>query len=397
MAETAIHLDENLMPHVPVRQFVLTFPVPVRLWSARNGELLAKLCSVPCEMIEEFLKTKAGFDKDDSVQGGMVTFVQRFGSACNLNIHLHVLAIDGVFQEKTTGRVKFYHAKAPSNDDVAVLVREISSRINKHLVKKGFLKELEDETLVTQDTTGLFPEDDLHLPAMAASLVNKIAFGENQGKPVKRLYAYGRCWPDEEDVENTGERCATSGGYSLHANTCVKANERERLKKLIQYMARPALSDDRIEIVAKDRVRIKLKTPWRDGCTHIEMSGLEFMEKLVALIPLSRFHLVRYFGILASAAKNRSKVIPSTENTTPPKTGKGLARGRKRYIPWAELLKKIFAIDVMKCSKCGAKLAIDGVVEDYKSIRLILECMGKSADPPTIAPARPRTLFSESW
>jgi len=65
----------------------------------------------------------------------------------------------------------------------------------------------------------------------------------------RHSYAYGRCWPDEEDVENTGERCATSGGYSLHANTCVKANERERLKKLIQYMARPALSDDRIEIV----------------------------------------------------------------------------------------------------------------------------------------------------
>jgi hypothetical protein len=55
----------------------------------------------------------------------------------------------------------------------------------------------------------------------------------------------------------------------------------------------------------------RMKTPWRDGTTHVVMSDAELVEKLAALVPAPRFHLVRYFGILASAAKQRASVVPS--------------------------------------------------------------------------------------
>src|SRR3989442_13898489 len=60
-----------------------------------------------------------------------------------------------------------------------------------------------------------------------------------------------------------------------------------------------------------------MKTPWRDGTTHVTMSDGELLEKLAALVPAPRFHLARYFGILASAAKQRPSIVP----VPPPASG----------------------------------------------------------------------------
>jgi hypothetical protein len=40
-------------------------------------------------------------------------------------------------------------------------------------------------------------------------------------------------------------------------------------------------------------VELKLKPPWRDGTTHLVMSRLEFMQRLAALMPRPRQHLIR--------------------------------------------------------------------------------------------------------
>ncbi len=43
-------------------------------------------------------------------------------------------------------------------------------------------------------------------------------------------------------------------------------------------------------------VVLKLKTAWRDGTTYIVMSPLEFMQRLAALVPRPRLHLIRFHG-----------------------------------------------------------------------------------------------------
>jgi hypothetical protein len=53
---------------------------------------------------------------------------------------------------------------------------------------------------------------------------------------------------------------------------------------------------------------LKLKTPWRDGTTHLVMSPLEFMQRLAALVPRPRLHLIRFYGVLAPNAKLRAMV-----------------------------------------------------------------------------------------
>ena len=61
---------------------------------------------------------------------------------------------------------------------------------------------------------------------------------------------------------------------------------------------------------------LKLKTAWRDGTTHLVMSPLEFMQRLAALVPRPRLHLIRFHGVLAPNAKLRALVVP--QESEPP-------------------------------------------------------------------------------
>ena len=70
------------------------------------------------------------------------------------------------------------------------------------------------------------------------------------------------------------------------------------------------LSDERVQVNAAGQVELKLKTPWRDGTTHLVLSPLEFMQRLAALVPRPRLHLIRFHGVLAPNAKLRSLVVP---------------------------------------------------------------------------------------
>ena len=51
--------------------------------------------------------------------------------------------------------------------------------------------------------------------------------------------------------------------------------------------------------------------PWSDGTTGITLSPLELLEKLSALVPLPRLHLVRYAGCLTPHSQLRGAIIPT--------------------------------------------------------------------------------------
>jgi hypothetical protein len=104
--------------------------------------------------------------------------------------------------------------------------------------------------------------------------------------------------------------CAEIDGFSLHAAVRVEADDRKRLEQLCRYITRPALSDERVRLNAAGEVELKLKTPWRDGTTHLVMSPLEFMQRLAALVPRPRLHLIRFHGVLPPNAKLRPLVVP---------------------------------------------------------------------------------------
>jgi hypothetical protein len=144
--------------------------------------------------------------------------------------------------------------------------------------------------------------------------------------------------------------CANLQGFSLHAAVRCGAGQRKTLERLCRYITRPALANDRVQINAAGQVELKLKTPWRDGTTHQVMSPLEFMQRLAALVPRPRLHLIRFHGVLAPNAKLRAKVVPQApaepaQKERSPEDGEA-ALGRPMRLGWAKLLKRVFSYDI---------------------------------------------------
>jgi hypothetical protein len=118
--------------------------------------------------------------------------------------------------------------------------------------------------------------------------------------------------------------CADMQGFSLHAAVRCAAADRQALEQLCRYITRPALANERVQCNAAGQVVPTLKTPWRDGTTHLVMSPLEFMQRLAALVPRPRLHLVRFHGVLAPNAKLRAQGVPqepvASAQAAPPAT-----------------------------------------------------------------------------
>ena len=125
MAESAALLVDEILPHKPLRQWVLSVPFPLRFLFASNPKVMPRvLGSVYCAVVTH-LAHKAGFTKP-MAQTGAVTLIQRFGSSLNLNIHLtcmhalmssahgcagatHMLFLDGVYIGRANGRPMRFH------------------------------------------------------------------------------------------------------------------------------------------------------------------------------------------------------------------------------------------------------------------------------------------------
>ena len=100
-------------------------------------------------------------------------------------------------------------------------------------------------------------------------------------------------------------------GFSLHAAVRWGTDQRQELEQLCRYITRPAIANERLERNRAGQVVLQLKSPYKDGTTHIVMEPLEFMERLAALVPRPRLHLIRFHGVLAPNAKLRGKIVPA--------------------------------------------------------------------------------------
>jgi len=78
---------------------------------------------------------KAGYTHR-SARTGAVTLIQRFGSALNLDVHFHMLLLDGVYADNH-GRPHFQPVKAPDREELEHLVYAISERTGRYLERQG--------------------------------------------------------------------------------------------------------------------------------------------------------------------------------------------------------------------------------------------------------------------
>ena len=86
-----------------------------------------------------------------------------------------------------------------------------------------------------------------------------------------------------------------------------------RFERRCKYCPRPPIAIERLEPLSDGRLAYRFKRPWRDGTSHVVFTPLEFLEKLSAIVPAPKTHLVRYSGILGPAAKWRPLILPQQQ------------------------------------------------------------------------------------
>jgi Putative transposase len=384
-----------------VRQWVLSLPIALRVLLAAQPNLVTTVLQVVQRKIMRHLLRQANLSPNQA-QGGSVTLIQRFGSAANLNIHLHCLVLDGVYRAKPNGELAFIQTPAPTDQALQLLLRSIITSIMKRLVRQGVLVQeqaQEQDQWYVADTVADDMETSALMPLQQGSIVYRIAFGPRAGRKVLTLR---EAMPVDTDSDYERKPlCAKEQGFGLHAAVRCQADERLKLERLCRYITRPALANDRVKLNAKGQVELKLKTPWRDGTTHHVMSPLEFMQRLAALVPRPRLHLIRFHGVLAPHAKWRSKVVPQAQDNakalsaTPTATDsqEPPEHGRPMRLGWAKLLKRVFNLDLTHCPHCGGQLRIVAAILQRQAIEKILNHLGLDPQPPPRAPARGQMAF----
>jgi hypothetical protein len=173
----------------------------------------------------------------------------------------------------------------------------------------------------------------------------------------------------------------------------VDGHDRKRLERLCRYILRPAVASERLREREDGRIEYELRRPWRDGTTGLVFEPLELIEKLVALVPAPRGHLVRYHGVLAARARWRPLVVRDRGGVpgAPAQPSGKVAPSenlRERRLSWADLMKRVFEVDVLECPRCGGRRKLIAVITEPLVIVAILESLGLPTRAPPRAPAR---------
>src|SRR5262249_12469287 len=150
---------------------------PLRYWTASSPDLTATVHTIIRTTIGQYYVNKAvtrGF-KQANLRHGSVTFIQRFGSALNLNLHFHCVFLEGVYLDRTEAsrKPRFLTGEPPSDADVADVLQKISHRVIRKLRQLGYL-EAGSDTAVAPGYDPLVADTPELARTMAASVQQRL-------------------------------------------------------------------------------------------------------------------------------------------------------------------------------------------------------------------------------
>ena len=186
----------------------------------------------------------------------------------------------------------FRQVKAPNRAELTRLTHTIARRVGRYLERQGLVER--DTGNIYLTPTAVDDDDDPSNQLLGSSITYRIAVGPHQGRKVFTLQTL----PNLESANPFSVSVGEVAGFSLHAGVTTKANERAKLERLCRYITRPAVSTKRLSMTRNGRVRYELKTPWRNGTTHVIFEPLDFISRLVSLVPKPRVNLTRLCGDL---------------------------------------------------------------------------------------------------
>jgi hypothetical protein len=254
MSQTAAHLVDDVIPHVPARQWVLSQPSSLRVLLAAQPELVTPVLQAVQGVVTRRPSDHAGV-KPDEGPCGAVTLVQRFGPTANLSVHLHCLLLYGVSRCGADGAPTFVEVSASSDDELHALLQTVIARLMKMLARRSVRVEDMGQTClakpdaVDEEVCTLRPLQGQR-PSITAS---------PSARAGEKLLTLRGAMPREPTARQP--LCPDIDEVSLHAAVRVKAHDRNRSEPLGRCITRPALSDERAQLNAAGQVEFKHRTP----------------------------------------------------------------------------------------------------------------------------------------
>jgi hypothetical protein len=208
------------------------------------------------------------------------------------------------------------------------------------------------------------------------------------------------------------------------------------LEHLLRYCARPPFALERLSVIRGPDGRIakvryvlprhkaanwvgrgrgrKSTRPGANGV--VELTPLEFLDRLADLVPPPRKHRHRYHGVFAPNHKLRKAVtalaIGNIGKRREAATGGHATGGQPTEgccdanqkprshdtsrIAWAKLMARVGEEFPLECPACGGDIRLIAFITEPGPIRKILSHLGEPLEPPPISPARgPPTDWGE--
>jgi hypothetical protein len=281
--------------------------------------------------------------------------------------------------EDEAGRLRFQALPAPRRGELLLLVETIARRVRALLDREGLL----DDSEKSDDEA-----NHLIRSCQAGAARGVTTVGPRAGRRLRRLVG-----EPPERARHPPDSCRAAG-FDLHVGRRIRGTDRERMEKLARYALRGPVSTERLSELPDGRLKYEFRHAWRDGTQAVLFEPMEFIERLVALIPVPRRNLVRYHGTLAPGSKLRARIVPAGPSEPARRRHAGCeedeaGEGASRRLSWAELMRRVFETDVLECPRCGGRMRIVATITQPEVIRAMLECIGLPARPPPLAPARP--------
>ena len=408
MADIAVHLEEEVLPPVPIRHWICSLPWGLRALLGYDRHLCSEVLGAFAGEVMRSLKWRAkralSLSSINDALTGTVTVVQRVDSSLRLNVHFHLLALDGVYvHQKGDGALVWHSLPTPTRAEVEDVAARTVRRIQGILRAHG--RSL-DPALQTVDEPDRFAQDEPALAACYAAAAQGVSVaGDRAGQPTLRLMV--SCDPTQQAPgAQPDEPVAEVGGINLHAKVVMDGRDRERVERLVRYVTRPALSEERLQRLEDGRIQLTLKSTWRDGTRAFVFEPFDLIARLLAAVPPPRFHMLRYHGVLAGHCKLRNAVVPEPPTFEDPM--KAPAWGDQKELfeparepnqaapyrrPWSWLLRHVFLKDVSQCPRCGGPMRWVEVATSQEAIERLMAEHGEGPQPASRrAPVPPEQL-----
>ena len=323
---TAAAMD-NLLPPAPYRQWVLVVPKRLRYFINQRPDLAGQLSKIFAREIDRFLR------RNNSGVPAQLHFIQRFGGALNLHIHVHAVVSDGVFEVKSSlGRkeLRLKRVPYPTAEELALIVTVIRKILIRRICRTGAL--------------------------------------------------------DREAARNM--LSWKNSGFSIHEEVAIEERDRAGLERLLRYCSRPALAVTRLIYSAKANTVI-YRCEKQEGRTELlTLTPIEFLRRWGLLMPPPNKNLIHYYGALAPRSPLRALLVAkAAKETGRVQIQEKVDKLKKKASSWASCLARVFEVFPLICPKCKLEMKPVAVILNDKELVRLLTHLGLPADFPKFKPA----------